>query len=122
MNSFLLVELWLFGVPLVPLTVSTSGSPSRFNFYLRLSSPTMCRLSHHNSIAADDVFAGVYVLQKVEKMVGREDYRIFVGGLGWNTSQRHLEDEFARYGKIIDCLVSSFLICFYFCFHPVISF
>lgn len=38
-------------------------------------------------------------------MAGREEYRIFIGGLGWNTSQRNLEDAFARYGKIFDCLV-----------------
>lgn len=41
-------------------------------------------------------------------MAARDGYRIFVGGLGWNTSQRHLEDAFVRYGKIIDSLVIIF--------------
>ncbi|KAL8154353.1 hypothetical protein V2J09_012113 [Rumex salicifolius] len=38
-------------------------------------------------------------------MGGREDNRIFIGGIGWNTTERLLKDTFARYGKIIDCLV-----------------
>lgn len=38
-------------------------------------------------------------------MAGREENRIFVGGLAWNTSERHLEDAFSRYGKILESVV-----------------
>ncbi|CAI0410914.1 unnamed protein product [Linum tenue] len=35
-------------------------------------------------------------------MAAKEDYRIFVGGLGWDMSERQLETAFSRFGKIID--------------------
>lgn len=63
--------------------------------------------SHSSSSPTQRIRDFVLVLVEFlrENMAGREDYRIFVGGLGWNTSQRHLEEAFARYGKILDCLV-----------------
>ncbi|XP_047335353.1 glycine-rich RNA-binding protein 7-like [Impatiens glandulifera] len=38
-------------------------------------------------------------------MAGREDHRIFIGGLSRFTTQRILEDAFSRYGRIIQSLV-----------------
>lgn len=34
-----------------------------------------------------------------------QDYRIFVGGLSWDATERQLEDAFGRFGKIVDCQV-----------------
>ncbi|KAL7148239.1 hypothetical protein ABFS83_06G164900 [Erythranthe nasuta] len=34
-----------------------------------------------------------------------QDYRIFVGGLSWEVTQRQLENAFNRFGKIVDCQV-----------------
>lgn len=43
------------------------------------------------------------------KMSGKDqDYRIFVGGLAWDVTDRQLEGAFDRYGKILDCQVRSF--------------
>ncbi|KAK2654925.1 hypothetical protein Ddye_007977 [Dipteronia dyeriana] len=38
-------------------------------------------------------------------MAGRGENRIFVGGLAFTTAERHLEDAFRRYGKILESLV-----------------
>lgn len=38
-------------------------------------------------------------------MAGREENRIFVGGLAWETSEKHLETAFSRYGKILESVV-----------------
>ncbi|XP_043701315.1 glycine-rich RNA-binding protein RZ1C isoform X1 [Telopea speciosissima] len=35
-------------------------------------------------------------------MVGKEDMRIFVGGLSWDTTERQLENAFSRCGKVIE--------------------
>ncbi|KAL3323711.1 hypothetical protein AABB24_038058 [Solanum stoloniferum] len=45
-------------------------------------------------------------MENPEKMSGKDhDYRIFVGGLAWDVTDRQLEGAFGRYGKIIDCQV-----------------
>ncbi|KAL7265014.1 hypothetical protein ACSBR1_002877 [Camellia fascicularis] len=38
-------------------------------------------------------------------MAGREENRIFVGGLASKTTERHLEDAFRRCGKIVESLI-----------------
>lgn len=34
-----------------------------------------------------------------------QDYRIFVGGLSWDVTERQLESAFSRFGKIVSCQV-----------------
>ncbi|KAK7269733.1 hypothetical protein RIF29_22468 [Crotalaria pallida] len=36
-------------------------------------------------------------------MAGKEENRIFVGGLSWDVTERQLEHAFDRYGKILEC-------------------
>lgn len=53
-------------------------------------------------------------------MAGRDENRIFVGGLAWETTEKQLEDAFTRYGKILEslvCLCFSFLSFFFFFKH-----
>lgn len=38
-------------------------------------------------------------------MSGREENRVFVGGLAWETSHRQLQHAFSRYGHILECVV-----------------
>lgn len=40
-------------------------------------------------------------------MAGKEENRIFVGGLSWDVTERQLEHAFDRYGKILECQVLS---------------
>jgi len=47
-------------------------------------------------------------------MSGKEENRIFVGGLGWDVTERQLEHAFDRYGKILECQVPLNLPTIYF--------
>ncbi|XP_065870283.1 glycine-rich RNA-binding protein RZ1C isoform X1 [Euphorbia lathyris] len=38
-------------------------------------------------------------------MAGKEENRIFVGGLSWDVTERQLENAFNRYGKVVECQV-----------------
>ncbi|XP_061338853.1 glycine-rich RNA-binding protein RZ1C-like isoform X1 [Gastrolobium bilobum] len=38
-------------------------------------------------------------------MAGKEENRIFVGGLSWDVTERQLEHAFDRYGKILECQI-----------------
>jgi heterogeneous nuclear ribonucleoprotein G len=39
-------------------------------------------------------------------MSDAEEYRVFIGNLSWNTTDRSLEDAFIKFGKIADAKVS----------------
>lgn len=50
-------------------------------------------------------------------MSSKEDARIFVGGLSWDTSERQLEDAFSRFGKVIEAQVYlNWFVPLFFCF------
>lgn len=60
-------------------------------------------------------FYGRFDLQIIEQgdtlhfkpfaMSGRDEARIFVGGLSWETTDRQLEDAFSRFGKVVEAQV-----------------
>ncbi|TQD93636.1 hypothetical protein C1H46_020739 [Malus baccata] len=35
-------------------------------------------------------------------MAGKEEYRIFVGGLSWDVTERQMESAFQRFGKVLE--------------------
>jgi heterogeneous nuclear ribonucleoprotein G len=45
------------------------------------------------------------------EMAGKEENRIFVGGLSWDITERQLENAFDRFGKIVESQVRY---CFFF--------
>jgi RNA recognition motif-containing protein len=45
-------------------------------------------------------------------MAGKEENRIFVGGLSWNVTERQLHHAFEPFGKIVECQVPFLLISF----------
>ncbi|CAL9156862.1 unnamed protein product [Musa hybrid cultivar] len=56
------------------------------------------------SAAVAPLFGSLEVSFLVE-MSAKEENRIFVGGLSWDTTERRLEAEFSRFGKVIEAQI-----------------
>jgi len=54
-------------------------------------------------------------------MSGKQEHRIFVGGLGWDVTERELEEAFECYGKILECQVPFSLPSLYFLLIEILS-
>lgn len=55
------------------------------------------------------------------KMSDEDEYRCFVGGLAWSTSDRKLRDTFEKFGKLTEAKVINIKLMFslsYFMFVP----
>jgi len=44
------------------------------------------------------------------KMSDSEEYRCFIGGLAWSTSDRKLKDTFEKFGKLVEAKVISIVL------------
>lgn len=44
------------------------------------------------------------------KMSDVEEYRCFIGGLAWSTSDRKLKDTFEKFGKLVEAKVISIIL------------
>ncbi|CAL9088389.1 unnamed protein product, partial [Musa textilis] len=57
----------------------------------------------------NDIGTGRWIDLKIfdfcAEMPAKEENRIFVGGLSWDTTERRLEGEFSRFGKVIEAQV-----------------
>lgn len=58
----------------------------------------------------------------VKNMSEEIEYRCFIGGLSWSTSDRGLKDAFDKFGKLLEAKVTTPLLClcgfyFYFLIH-----
>lgn len=47
-------------------------------------------------------------------MSDSDEFRCFIGGLAWSTSDRKLKEAFEKYGKLLEAKVINFI--FYLCF------
>lgn len=59
-------------------------------------------------------------MQIVTDMAEAEEFRCFVGGLSWNTTDKGLEDEFRHFGNVLEakvwtCAVFLFLVMLLTC-------
>lgn len=54
----------------------------------------------------------------VKNMSEEIEYRCFIGGLSWSTSDRGLKDAFDKFGKLLEAKVTTPLLCFcaYYCY------
>ncbi|KAL5975070.1 hypothetical protein ACLOJK_031746 [Asimina triloba] len=82
-----------------------SGSPDQFSVVLLDRDKRSCR-----SLFVFFSPFGVLLWKEFQQMAGKEEMRIFVGGLSWDTTDRQLEDAFSRFGKILEAQGPSKLI------------
>lgn len=47
-------------------------------------------------------------------MAEAEEFRCFVGGLSWNTTDKGLEEEFRHFGNVLEAkVIIHYLVCFW---------
>lgn len=61
--------------------------------------------SIHLSLLGSFIRSSGFRRRVLLKMSHKEENRIFVGGLSWETGERRLEQEFGRFGKVLEAQV-----------------
>ena len=52
-----------------------------------------------------------YLFLPVKQMSEHEEYRCFIGGLSWSTSDRSLKEAFEKFGHLVEAKVIIVIIC-----------